>query len=335
MKFLRKHFLLVFALFFVYSIFFVTHLPSKKQTPHIQGAVNNLTLFEQPQNGREPILSAIDLAQQQIDVEVYLLSDKEIIQHLIDAHNRGVVVNVMLEQHPFGGGNVNTKTEKELKDAGVNVEWTSSDFALTHEKTIVIDKSVAFILNQNLTVSSFTKNREFDIITENPDDVLEIETIFVSDWKRESYVSSNPNLVVSPINARSVLTSLLNSAGQTIDIEMEVIEDRDIIQILKEKAKADVIRIIIPDFSEVAANKEEAVVLEQNGVDVKTMGSPYVHAKLVIIDDQKAYVGSVNFTTQSLDRNRELGIIIEQQNIIQTLTNDFANDWERATDFTN
>jgi phosphatidylserine/phosphatidylglycerophosphate/cardiolipin synthase-like enzyme len=36
-----------------------------------------------------------------------------------------------------------------------------------------------------------------------------------------------------------------------------------------------------------------------------------VHAKLIVADASRAFVGSQNFSATSLDQNRELGIIID------------------------
>ena len=57
--------------------------------------------------------------------------------------------------------------QKNLWRSWITFEWTNSTFSLTHEKSIVIDKNKAFILNQNLTASSFSKNREYDVLDTN------------------------------------------------------------------------------------------------------------------------------------------------------------------------
>ena len=56
---------------------------------------------------------------------------------------------------------------------------------------------------------------------------------------------------------------------------------------------------------------------------------------MILSDDDKAYVGSINFSTQSMDQNRELGIILTQPDDLQILKTTFENDWNRATLFQN
>ncbi|HYK08995.1 MAG TPA: phospholipase D-like domain-containing protein [Candidatus Eisenbacteria bacterium] len=330
MSFLRKRSFLLIALLLVYSAFFFTHLHHTRPTP-VLGVSTNLFLFEEPVAGKDPIVSAINMSTKEVDMEVYLLSDKDVVASLFAACQRGVVVRVMLEEHPFGGGNVNQKSKQAFDNSCVHMQWTNPAYSLTHEKTIVVDNSEVFILNQNLTTSSFTKNREFDVVDANSVDILEIKKIFDADWNRTSFSQTNDNLVVSPNSSREKLSALLSSSTKNIDIEMEVVDDPDIIHLLKSKANTVIIRLIIPSISQISANKKAMVLLQQSGILVKTLKIPYIHAKLILVDDKKAYIGSINFTTQSMDSNREVGIILSQQDSIGQLNQDFSEDWEKAT----
>lgn len=331
-SFLQKNILILSLTFLVYSIFFATHVTTHQSSEQVLSAATNISLFKQPDAGRKPILDAINNARQEILVEVYLLSDKQIIQALEDARARGVVVDVMLEQHPFGGGSLNNKSEKELVDHNISFEWSNSAFTLTHEKSIVIDGSIAFILNQNLTASAFTKNREYDVLDTNPEDVKEIRNIFIDDWERKTFTPSNTHLIVSPINSRSALKTLINSATKTIDVEVEDIVDDQIESILSQKTKSTQVRLLIPTLSQIKSNEKAIKKLKQSGVLVKILSSPYIHAKLILIDDQKAYVGSVNLSTQSMDENRELGIILSENDSINLLDSTFESDWSKGTE---
>ena len=327
MQFLRKRLILLLVIFVIYGAYFITHFHTNNSS-HVLGVTNNLVLFEQPRDGKDPIISAIDNAQKEIDVEVYLLSDKDVIASLLSACNRGVAVSVMLEEYPFGGGNVNTKTNQQLQNSCVRIEWTSSAFSLTHEKTIVIDNKEVFILNQNLTAAAFKSNREYDILDGNLQDVAEIHAIFMSDWDRKNPNLADDNLVISPINSRDKLFGLISSATRSINIETEVIDDPNIIQLLSQKAAHMPVEIIIPTYKQVSSNKKAVALLESSGAKVEAISSPYIHAKLILVDSAKAYIGSVNLTTQSMDSNREVGIILSQQDIVSSLIGDFSTDWQ-------
>ncbi len=318
----------------VYAWFFLVHAPTQPSTLKVLGANANIALFEEPNDGRQPIIDAINSAKREILVEVYLMSDKQIIQSLIDAKARGVDVRVMMEQHPFGGGNLNPKTKKALDAAGVSTEWTNPTFALTHEKAIVIDASQAFVMSQNLTTSSFTKNREYDALDTDGADVAEVRNIFIADWQRQSFTPPlTTHLIVSPNTSRAALTTLISSAAISIDLETEDINDEQIINLLIDEEKKVKVELIIPTLVQLQGNVAAAQKLKDNGVGVKTISSPYMHAKLILVDDSKAYIGSINLSMQSMDENRELGIILTQNDALQTLVSTFASDWDHATPF--
>lgn len=327
MSWLKKNIPVLFLLGLVYSWFFLFHSNPTPQSSKILGANTNIVLFEQPQSGRQFILDAISSAKREILLEVYLLSDKQVIAALEDAKKRGVTVDVMLEEHPFGGGNLNNKTEKEFEQNGVSFKWTSSQFSLTHEKSMVIDGSEALVLSQNLTASSFIKNREYDVVDTDPKDVLEVRNIFIADWQRNDFEPTDTHLLVSPKTSRAILNGLISSATKEIDVEIEDINDPKIVSMFSDKAKNVQVKMLVPTFSQISSNESSVLELVKNGVLVKTLSSPYLHAKMIMVDSTKAYIGSVNLSTQSLDENRELGIIVTEPGILQTIYSTFQNDW--------
>lgn len=305
--------------------------PPSPSSSQVLSAATGIGLFVEPQDGRQPILNAITSAQKQILVEVYELTDKQILNALIEEKAKGIAVKVMLEHHPFGSEAINDQAEQTLQSAGVAVQWTNPAFALTHEKDIIIDNNELFVLNQNLTASSFSRNREYDIVDDNKQDIAEAEQIFTDDWQRQNFHPTDSHLIISPVNSRAGLTALLNQATKTIDIEIEDIDDPQIVQLLSQKAKTVQIRIITPTLSQISSNKDALETLQAAGVQVRTISSPYIHAKLILADSQMAYVGSVNLSTQSMDKNRELGIIFSQSASVQNLATDFETDWQEAS----
>lgn len=332
MSWVRKNFLILIFSAIIYAVYLFTHPITQPPHHDVLGVNTNLVLYEEPKDGREFLTSALGEAQKEIDVEMYLLSDKQVIAALQDARNRGVVVNVLLEQHPFGGGSLNQKTYQELASKGISVKWTNPSFSLTHEKAIVIDNLKVFILSQNLTASSFEKNREYDIEDFNQDDVAAVKAIFLADWNRTSITPTNVHLLVSPVSARSGIEQLITTSQKELDIETEVINDVKIVSELCDKGKTVPVRIVVADISAVAENARQLSTLQHCGVQTKTLRKPYIHAKL-ILSDAKAYVGSVNLTTQSMDENREVGIVITQPDILSSLSQDFESDWSVGTTY--
>jgi len=312
---------------FWYFVFYSREHP-QKITP--VPAVSDLRLYVQSEDRRSGIIDAIREAKREVLIETYLISDKQVIDALEEAHRKGVAVNVIIECHPFGGGNINKKVIEEFKLRKINNKCASDKYSLTHEKAIVIDEEKAFVMTQNLTLSSFEKNREYVIEDRDKKDVDEIRKIFLSDWEEKAFVPTLTNIIESPNNARAGITSLIESAKNEIDIEMEVIEDIQIINLLKAKARNMKINLILPTVKQIGANKNEMEELRASGVNVRTMGEPYMHAKMILVDLSTAFIGSVNLTSASIDENRELGIILSQQDVVGGLSGTFLTDWERA-----
>jgi len=59
-------------------------------------------LYIEPQAGVQPILTVIQDARSQLDLNVYYLSSKRILEALQDARTRGVAVRVILDEKPYG-----------------------------------------------------------------------------------------------------------------------------------------------------------------------------------------------------------------------------------------
>ncbi|MBI4099960.1 hypothetical protein HY440_03035 [Candidatus Microgenomates bacterium] len=318
-------YLLFFGILTVATVFF--RHPSQKEfaKEEVLGTKAGVTLFVEPDDGRQPLLDVINSAQKEILLEDYLLSDPDVELYLSQAESRGVEVKVLLEEHPFGGSGLSPVAKAQLTAAGAEVRWANPSFTFTHEKTIIIDGRIVCILNMNLTKTAFTKNREYNSCDENPTDVTEAANIFKADWDRTGFTPTTTNLVISPETARGKLTALLAGATKSIDIEMEVLEDDQIIDLLAQRAATMPVRIILPPLSKVDANKKALDRLK-----AKTLGSPYVHAKLIVVDGERVYLGSVNLSAQSLDKNRELGILISQNDIVERINQVFSTDWANA-----
>ena len=103
--------------------------------------VQGVQVFVEPGAGEHPITDAIASAKKSVWLEIYLLTDRNVIRALEEAANRGVDVRVMLEPHPFGGGSP-SRTRDQLKAAGAKVQDSNPSFALTHEKGIPIVRNV-------------------------------------------------------------------------------------------------------------------------------------------------------------------------------------------------
>jgi phosphatidylserine/phosphatidylglycerophosphate/cardiolipin synthase-like enzyme len=58
-----------------------------------------------------------------------------------------------------------------------------------------------------------------------------------------------------------------------------------------------------------------------------TAQTPYMHAKMIVVDAKTIYIGSENFTTNSLQFARELGVILSDPATAAKIKADFDADW--------
>lgn len=295
-------------------------------------------VFVEPDAGESVVVNAISDAHKSVWLEIYLLSDTKVIHALEDAANHGIDVRVMLEPHPVGGGTSPSRTIDQLKAAGIKAQYSDPDFALTHEKGMIIDGNTAYIMTSNFTRSalggysgsSYLENREYDIIDTNAKDVQAVIAIFNADWNHTTAQFNDPNLVVSPVNSRNDFNTLISSAHHTLLIEAEEMNDDAIEQALVNAAQHGVhIEVILPapQGSQSDSNSQGIDTIKQGSVQVKEDPKLYMHAKIIVVDGKTAFVGSENISAQSLDRNRELGIIVSDAGVLSTLQSTFQTDW--------
>jgi phosphatidylserine/phosphatidylglycerophosphate/cardiolipin synthase-like enzyme len=67
--------------------------------------------------------------------------------------------------------------------------------------------------------------------------------------------------------------------------------------------------------------------LVRYGAELHTLASPYIHAKLIMVDGKQAFIGSQNYTSTSLDQNREVGVVISGPSNLERLRRVFDRDF--------
>jgi cardiolipin synthase len=299
-------------------------------------AARQVQVFVEPDAGEAPVLQAIAGAASSVWVEVYLLTDRNVIHALEDAAARGVDVRVLLETHPYGGGaTAAQQLLEELSAAGVQARSADPAYHYTHEKAMVVDGKTTYILTGNLSRSalggsSAGANREYGVIDTNPEDVAGVSALFQADWNRTTPALHDPTLVVSPINARATLAGLIAQAHTSLYVEDEEMYDQRSEEALIAAARRGVsVEVVLPESS-AASEAADVARLAQGGVQVRYLRDPYPHAKLMLVDGQLAFVGSENFSSTSLDENRELGIVLADPQALGILRTVFGQDWALA-----
>lgn len=279
------------------------------------------TFFVEPEAGIRPVIGALEDAKKSIDLVVYLLSDDRVISALKRAKDRGVQVRVMVESHPYGGGKGNLRSYDKLKQFDIDVRYTPNRFRFTHQKTFIVDHRKALITTANFTRSAFSKNREYGYFDTVPKEVSEIEGMFNADWKDEPFTPREERLVVSPTNSRAKILALIRSAKKSLWMQGETISDHEVLGAIAERQNAGVEVMV-----QVEENRDLDKLLAA-GIHAKKYPGTYLHAKAIVVDGKRAYVGSENFTANSLNNNRELGILLDDPAILEIMSSVMRSDW--------
>ena len=286
----------------------------------------SVRILVEPRDGPDEMLREIRHAQRRIFVCTYILTHRSVVHALQRAATEGVDVYVLLEHFPYGMGRQPEAMRNVLQAAGVNVRWASGRFTFTHAKYLVIDDRLALVSTANLSRSGFESNRDFVVVDRAPKDVREVSNLFRRDWdfRPERGIQ---RFVISPENARGVLDTLLAGAHHSVDIYAEEVDDPATERLLVALQRRGLrVRVLVP-----AGERSRGILyLTRGRVSVRVLSHPYIHAKAIVVDRARAFVGSENLSTTSLDQNRELGILIKG-GPLTALLRTFEHDWKRGS----
>jgi cardiolipin synthase len=286
-------------------------------------------LIIEPDAGRAPLLSAINHANTSIALVMYGMTDTAFTQALIAAKNQGKAVHILLEPTPYKTENENQSTIQQLQAEHIDLQWPDKAFKLTHQKTFLIDQRYAIVMTFNLTHSTFKQQRNFALIINDPAEIHEIQQVFMADCAHQVIAVHQPNLVWSPDNSREKILRLIRSAHTDLMIYAQDISDYQIIGALAKAAHAGInIEVLLPLNAKKYRSKKLAY-LKKSGAQIRYSRKYYIHAKVLLIDHQKALIGSINFTKSSLENNRELSVITTDEQVISKLNNTFEQDWNQ------
>ena len=279
-----------------------------------------------------------------IRMAMFHITDNDIINALVSAHKRGVTVKVILDGISLNLPNFNFGYQ-QLKAGGVDVRTGSSAFTISHQKSMVINISEAFITAINLTKLTET-TRDFGLIVHDPTVINEVINVFEQDWQNSTSQQgltpalSAVHLVWSPVNSLAKLVNLISSAKKSLVVQVENLGAEQIQAALIAAAKRGVaVRVVVPMCSKGGSAKLNYPHLKElaaGGVLTKVMPEPesvtkpYMHSKMMVADGVTSYIGSVNFSRNSTTYARELGILFSETAPIKEMLNIFEKDWASA-----
>ena len=312
-------------------------LASGARVPSAAVRAGSLRLLTEPQAGIGPIYRLIRRARKSVDLTMYELADSVAEADLAADAKRGVNVRVILDQHLERSAN--HSAYKYLAAHGVHVRWGPAGTTV-HQKTLTVDNSTSVIMTLNLVARDYRGTRDFAVIDTNRTDVKAIVATFNADFAGRAITPPDgTDLVWSPTNAQASVLAVIHRAAHTLAVEDEEMDDPPVTSALAAAARRGVnVEVIMTADSEWDSAFNE---LTRAGVHIRLYpdksSALYIHAKVMVADagrgDQRALIGSQNFSVASLDYNRELGILTRNRRIVAAVRATLARDYAHATPY--
>lgn len=275
-----------------------------------------MRLLIQPQDGVEPLVAAITKAKTSVDIVVFRFDRVEIEAALHAAAKRGVAVSALIAYANHGGEKSLRKLEMRLLEAGVTVSRTADDLSRYHDKLLIIDRRILFVLSYNFTHLDIDHSRGFGVVTRKPKLVQEALALLAADTERTEYTAGLDSFVVSPVNARKQLLALIRRAGKELLIYDPRIADLPVLRALTERESKGVSVKVIG-----------AVGRSSHSLKVRPMAGLRLHTRTIVRDGHEAFVGSQSLRKAELDSRREVGVIVRDRKVVSGLVRTFGQDW--------
>ena len=275
----------------------------------------------------DQIVDEIDAAEEKIYVEVYIFTETDMRDAIIRAAARWVDVKILLENNPYKAPYLNDKHYNAFQESGIDVRWSDPlNYSLNHSKLLIIDKE-AYISTGNFSYSLFRYNRDFLVKFSDADFIEHLEKLFIQDFEHKNVWVYHQNLVLSPDYSRDKLSRLIQSAQRSIDFYFPYFTDDEFTRVLFDASDwgVEMRWIVGEDFYD--ENPSVITEFTRNGITLHALESEKLHAKAILVDDTLLYIGSINFSTYSFDENREIGVIITDQEIINKFKDVFDSDF--------
>jgi hypothetical protein len=293
-------------------------------------AASDLSLNVLPDDGENAIYNFVNSATSSVNVTIYELNDVTLENDLVAREKAGVDVRVILDQ---AEKSYNTAADNVLTAGGVGVVWSSTAFTYTHQKTITVNNDESYVSTGNFDTTYYATSRDFGVFDTDANDVAAIVAVFNADYAHTSITPSDgDDLVWSPTDSQSHLLALIDGAQHSLDIEQEEFDDTTLVNaIVADENRGVTVRVVVEDPSDYTSELNEITAAGGKVTGYSSSTGYYIHAKTVIADygtsTAEAFVGSENFSSNSLNDNRELGLITTDSGVVGGLETAFNADF--------
>ncbi|WP_236573340.1 phospholipase D-like domain-containing protein [Streptomyces sp. GS7] len=303
--------------------------------PATAHAASPFSLVILPDQKEGAIYDFVNSAKKSVDVTIYELRDTTLVNDLVKKQKAGVKVRVVFDsQH----ASIDGAAYKALSAAGAGVTYSSSAYVYTHQKTITVDGAKSYISTGNFDTKYYATSRDYGVFDNDKADVAAIEKVFNADFAKTSVTPSDgTDLVWSPTDSQSHLLALIKGAKHSLDIQQEEFGDAALVNAIIADAKRGVTVRVVAENQHAKYNKQLKKVTAAGGKVATYTSSTgyYIHAKAIVADygtsAAKVFAGSENFSSNSLNHNRELGLIVSDSAVVKGIEKAFTADFQKGS----
>ena len=303
------------------------------------------------------LVDDIDRAANHVHLLFYIFADDEtgrsVFEALRRAVGRGVVCRVLMDA--VASRPTLKRLGKEMRAAGIEVYGVlpvrfirgRADIR-NHRKIAVIDGRTAYTGSQNIVDASYGHKdmawHDMMIRLQGPV-VLELQTVFASDWFFESGARlDNENSFPEPVVVGDtavqalpsgpsfpvenyqcmVVDSLYNAKHRVTITTPYFVPDEAFLQAIQTAVLRGVkVELVVPSrFDQVlvgAASRSYYDTLLDAGVDIYLYQIGLLHSKTMSIDDSLSLIGSSNFDIRSFSLNFEINLLFYDSDLTRRL----------------
>lgn len=317
------------------------------------------------------VMKTVAEAKESIYFETYLLNGddgKALCDLLIKKKKEGLDVKVILDPF-FQSFEANRHEDDEryslgsyLKDNGVDYlpyatsKLTGSMTPSEHAKILVVDNETAYVGGTNI---DDTNNQDTNVKIEGPA-AKDIAKLFHESWAVSKHEDpsvlglmgdptiSDPSIEVfstspSRSTVKKAVIDNIREAKESIKIQMFTLTDDDLVDELKAAANRGVkVQLQLCDNKEIfhlptfhVPNLPTALQAKKSGVEVKWYVNPeftQMHSKLMIFDDEKTMLGSMNGIHNAFRGIHEYYSEIDNKELSQQMSAKFQDDWDNRSE---
>ena len=310
-----------------------------------------------PDDGRGLYLDALDSARHDIRIEICVIEDPEILQHVQAAIARGVRVRAVVDRGKYEAlAAEQANLAQYLTGPGGELHLSNPVFPRSFPKVILIDDRPYVYGSACLDTTTFVQYRDFATSGDDAGVSRSLHRLFDRDWASSAppgaptttYAPTPPitapGLIVAPVNAATQLTALFQSARHTLDVYSEELGNSALEgELAAAVARGVRVRLIAPTEVNGATPALDALqvsslgTLASEGVDVHVSAgaqdrrTPYMHPRAALVDGRTVYLGSVSLAPDSATVNREVGLLSHSPKLARVIARQFAADFGTRT----